>query len=262
MAWRTISSDPNSEAVLAQRRAVLDAALSRHPLRRLDVIRRLCAGKRVLDVGCVDHFAEMAKSSSWLHAKVCEVASSCVGVDIEAEGVTAMKDAGYDVVQHDITEGPGPLADAGPFDVVVAGELIEHLDTPRAIFDVARAVLIPGGHLIVSTPNPYVGRRARAGQLSITWENVDHITYVPPSGIVEMSERTGGLRLVQFGSAEKTIESILRCSLGIVSRSIREPGYWRGDHDAVTPAELLPALIRPRVMSGETATYVLERSAE
>ena len=53
------------------------------------------------------------------------------------------------------------LADAGEidlgrrFDVVHAGELIEHLDNPRAFLQAAKRHLRPDSRLILTTPNPF-----------------------------------------------------------------------------------------------------------
>lgn len=261
MTWRDLSDDPNSTEALAARRAVLEAAASAVPIDRLDVIAEVATGRRVVDVGCVDHFAASADAETWLHRHVAGLASECVGVDIEADGVEAMRAAGYDVVLHDITRGAGPLADLPRFDAVVAGELIEHLDSPRLIFDFARDVLKPGGHLVITTPNPYSWRRVRAGQRAMTWENVDHVTYVPPTGVVEMAERAGGLRLVRFGSnANPRISYPLRASAGFLRRVLREgPRFWEHDVDAVTPAVIAASASRPASMRGETMTYLLVR---
>jgi len=42
--------------------------------------------------------------------------------------------------------------DERPFDVVISTEVIEHLYDPTKLFQFARGVLKPDGHLLVSTP--------------------------------------------------------------------------------------------------------------
>ncbi len=57
-----------------------------------------------------------------------------------------------DVRQHDLSAGPLPFDDAG-FQAVFAGEIIEHLvDTGGFLNEIAR-VLVPGGVVIITTPN-------------------------------------------------------------------------------------------------------------
>jgi SAM-dependent methyltransferase len=45
--------------------------------------------------------------------------------------------------------------DDGSFDVVVAGEFLEHLADPRAVVSHVRRVLRPGGRFVGSVPNAY-----------------------------------------------------------------------------------------------------------
>ena len=111
---------------------------------------------------------------------------------------------GYDVLVGDITRPPsGELCRRGPFDVVVAGELIEHLDTPVALFCFAAPLLAPGGELVLTTPNPYALHRIRAGWDRVVWENTDHVAYLFPSGIVELAERCG-MELGWYGNVRGT----------------------------------------------------------
>lgn len=79
-----------------------------------------------------------------------------------------MQDAGYDVtavdrdvsgtpervrsLEADLNEGVPQLA-RGSFDAAVAVELVEHLDSPVAFLRTALGLVVPGGWLLVSTPN-------------------------------------------------------------------------------------------------------------
>ena len=189
--WSTISDDPNDPAVLRARQAEIDAA--RHPQipDRVPFILDRVRGKRVLDIGCVQHTVEAEEADNWLHRHVVNAATSCVGVDIHSDGVLALQAKGYDVVDHDLLSGPGPLAERGPFDVIVCGELIEHLPDPQALLSVTSQLLAPGGEIILTTPNPYAPRRTAAGARLHMWENADHATYLFPSGIAHMASRAG-----------------------------------------------------------------------
>lgn len=81
-----------------------------------------------------------------------------------------LHDAGYDVCGSDLFHGnftpPDPLrflaadlnaafstALEGPWDAIVALELIEHLENPRNFVRECRRLLAPGGLLVMSTPN-------------------------------------------------------------------------------------------------------------
>lgn len=189
--WTATSADPNDPVVIGDRARSLAAAW-RAPIRdRTAFIVGRAAGKNVLDIGCVAHDEERMNSSHWLHGHVAHAADSCLGVDILAPGVAAMRAAGFNAVVHDLSKGLGPVAEHGPFQVMIAGELIEHVGDVDMLFAAAADGLSADGELIITTPNPYAPARVRAGQRGDIWENVDHILYAFPSGIAELAERHG-----------------------------------------------------------------------
>src|SRR5579884_169591 len=274
--WRDLSDDPNARPVLrARHEAVVHAV--RSPLRdRTERIVELCRDARVLDVGCVDHRAELHAGPNWLHRRITEVASSCVGIDVEADGVAAMQAAGFDAQVHDVCGDPAPLVARGPFDVVVAGEVLEHLASPQALFELAGAVLGPGGRLVVTTPNPYAPHRVRAGQFGVSFENADHVVYAFPSGIVELGARAG-LELEEYRTVfVRPLRTELRRAIVRLALDARDRIRGkRREHTDDPDAEILPALMtyvnplelafvattRSSRLLGETAFYVLRKGA-
>jgi SAM-dependent methyltransferase len=274
MGWRELSDDPNARPVLRARHTAVTRA-ARPPLHdRVDRIAELCRDARVLDVGCVDHRAGLHTGPNFLHRRIAEVAGSCLGVDVETDGVVAMQEAGFDALVHDVCAGAGPLAARGPFDVVVAGEVLEHLASPQALFEVAAAVLAPGGRLVVTTPNPYAPHRVRAGQLGVSFENADHVVYGFPSGITELGARAGlGLEEYRtvFTAPLRTELRRAAVRLALAARD-RVLGNRREPDDG-SDAAIVPALMtyvnpfelafvtatRSSRFLGETAFYVLRK---
>jgi len=189
--WREVARDPNAGAALAYRARTMRAAWREPIPDRAEFIIERCQGRRVLDIGCVAHDIERMSSPDWLHRRIAQVADSCVGVDILGDGVRHMISLGFDAIEHDLATGPGPLLEFARFDVIVAGELIEHVSDLDMLFRAARELLAPGGELILTTPNPYAPHRVRAGQRGDCWENTDHIVYAFPSGIAELADRNG-----------------------------------------------------------------------
>lgn len=100
-------------------------------------------GRRVLDLGCRDG----ALSRVYLDG------NEVVGVDVDREALAHAEQLGLKTEWADLEE---PLAFPDEtFDVVVAGELLEHIRSPRSLIDEARRVLRPGGTLVGSTPNGF-----------------------------------------------------------------------------------------------------------
>lgn len=109
------------------------------------MMRSLCEGKDVLNVGCVGEI----DFPRWLHEGIHQISAKCVGVDINREGLQRMKKMGYDVIY-----GDAETVDLNrKFDVIVAGELIEHVSNQGIFLDNMRRHLKDDGIMILSTPN-------------------------------------------------------------------------------------------------------------
>jgi 2-polyprenyl-3-methyl-5-hydroxy-6-metoxy-1,4-benzoquinol methylase len=101
------------------------------------------SGGRVLDVGC--------RYGSLTRTYVSD--NEVVGVDVDREALEQAAALGIEPVWADAAEEL-PFEDES-FDVVVLGELLEHLPMPeRTVFE-ARRVLRKGGRLVGSVPNAY-----------------------------------------------------------------------------------------------------------
>ena len=242
MSWRAVGDHPNSRQALQYRHTQLTKAASTFKGGRISVVKRFARDQKVLDMGCVSHnFAfNSGGGGRWLHQHVVQA--------------------------------------RGPFDVVVAGEIIEHLPAPQQLFASARELLRPGGKLVITTPNPYSPRRVRAGALGITWENADHILYAFPSGVAEMADRTG-MVLKKFGTVgwpgdvtggRRVVETTTELVRAARARAAGEravprrgrlnlplPAHWLAPMDIA-----LHAARGRRRMLGETSIYVLQRPTE
>jgi 2-polyprenyl-3-methyl-5-hydroxy-6-metoxy-1,4-benzoquinol methylase len=101
------------------------------------------AGARVLDIGCADGFVADDLRALGHHV---------TGVDIVAR--PGVKDRVDHFVEADLDDGlPLALADIGPFDVVLAADVLEHVRDPETLLRELHDVLGAGGRLLVSVPN-------------------------------------------------------------------------------------------------------------
>jgi 2-polyprenyl-3-methyl-5-hydroxy-6-metoxy-1,4-benzoquinol methylase len=154
-----------------------------------DLIAGLVRGQRVLDIGCVEHAADRATADTWLHAHLVRHAAHVVGVDILEADVAQLRARGYDVMAADAMQ-----LDMGQrFDVVVAGELIEHLTNPGQFLDRMRAHLDPGGRLILTTPHAFFAYHILEGYLcrpSRRW-NPQHVAWYEPFTLANLLTRHG-----------------------------------------------------------------------
>ena len=94
-----------------------------------------------------------AEAGVWLHAHLAATATSLVGIDLDTAGV-AWRRAGLRGLRRRL---PGPRRGRrlglAPAELVVAGEVIEHLDDPGSFLDGVHRLVAPGGMLVVTTPN-------------------------------------------------------------------------------------------------------------
>src|SRR5437763_4321607 len=103
------------------------------PQNREAVILDLCAGKRVIHLGFVDEHQLEAKRKGgrWLHDRLGEVSRQLIGIDLDPAGVETARELGYEAYVAD-AQDEAELRQLAlePAEVVVAGEVIEHLESP------------------------------------------------------------------------------------------------------------------------------------
>ena len=130
-----------------------DVDLMNEHLARYGFAESLVAGKRVLDAGCGVGYGS---------ARLARSADRVVGLDNAREPLlTTQHEYGDSHVR--LAEGDCrslPFSNAS-FDVVVAFEVIEHVENWRGLLAEARRVLTPGGRLLVSTPNKVYYQQTR-----------------------------------------------------------------------------------------------------
>ncbi len=127
----------------------------------IDIARRSPAGFRLLDAGCGD-----GSFIDRLAGQVGRADASYVGVDASEHQLAKASRLGHEFVtggwvgvegmefaKCDLAVGI-PYGD-GEFDVVHAAEVIEHLVDPDLLVDEAARLLRPGGHIVITTPNPH-----------------------------------------------------------------------------------------------------------
>lgn len=156
------------------------------------------AGKKVLDLGCVQHNPENYRSKFWLHKALVKVAGSVVGIDLYEPGVEFLREKGFDVRLGDVQN-----LDLGEtFDVIVAGDLIEHLDDFAGFLDGCKKHLGEDGQLLISTPNPWYWRNTvKAALRTEVANNPEHTCWLCARTLRQLASRFDlNVAHVEFGS--------------------------------------------------------------
>lgn len=206
--WQHYSADPNTRELANLRRD----AVSRARTHRLigDRVAYLCGlarGKNVLDIGVVEHTREAVDNPGWLHGNLRREAATCLGVDILEQEVADLRRQGYNVLCADVSRQP--LSQT--FDLIVAGEVLEHLDAPGMFFASCAAMLNPGGRLALTAPNPWYANVIFKSlfRRSTFIDSADHVAWYEASVLYELGQRHG---------------LCLNCATGI---DTPHPGTWR-----------------------------------
>jgi len=112
--------------------------------------------KEILDLGFLGENKD--KDFSELHKFILNNSSKTLGVDVKKERIQELKNKGFNVIYDEVTRLKKVKELNKKFDVVFAGELIEHLENPGIFLDNLKFLLKNQGIVIFSTPNIFALR--------------------------------------------------------------------------------------------------------
>lgn len=163
--------------------------MSLHDMERIDTaIDLVGTGKTVLDVGCMD---------GTISTRIASRSNSVYGVDASAPAIDRARRRGIDAVVADLEDGLPYPNDS--FDVIFAGEIIEHVFDIDLLFLEFNRVLRDGGELVITTPNlASLGRRLMLLigknpniEISFTGNAAGHIRYLVRDDLLKLLKDWG-----------------------------------------------------------------------
>jgi 2-polyprenyl-3-methyl-5-hydroxy-6-metoxy-1,4-benzoquinol methylase len=187
--------------------------------------------KRVLELGpAAGHVTRV------LVERGCEV----VGIEYEAEAAAALEGVAECIV-GDLSD-PSIVAKAAAgrtFDVVLAGDVLEHLPDPTAVLQACREVLSPNGYVVISLPNvahadvalALLDGRFRYNEVGLL--DRTHLRFFTKETIQELLERTG----FQMLDLRRVLRPVFETELG------------------VDPADYAPEVVEHVLANPEAETY-------
>jgi 2-polyprenyl-3-methyl-5-hydroxy-6-metoxy-1,4-benzoquinol methylase len=141
---------------------VLQRLPSTRAVERVPYLQSLARGKRVIHIGCCGLGSGTIEGCAGcpdplgpsLHDDLAAVAGELVGIDVDEAGVERARARGHEAYPADVSR-PEQLAALGiaPADVVIAGEVIEHIEGPVPFLRGMHHLVRRGGSLVVTTPN-------------------------------------------------------------------------------------------------------------
>ena len=167
-------------------------------VQRLEFIKRVSAGKRVLHLGCTNwpYTLEAIDAGTLLHKDLAEVSSELYGFDYDQEGIDVLASKGYDNLYRADLENLDEVAIDTTFDVIIAGEMIEHLNNPGRFLEGIKRFMNRETRLVITTINAYSGMRFLVYGLRGQGGNLepvhpDHVSYYSYSTLKLLLRRHG-----------------------------------------------------------------------
>lgn len=130
-------------------------------VQRVDFIKKMCEGKKVLHLGCTNspYTNESIKNEMLLHHDLKKVSKELYGFDYDAEGLEIFQQTGEKNIYWADLEKLEDVALDETFDVIIAGEMIEHLSNPGLFLRGIQRFMNENTSLVITTINAYSGMR-------------------------------------------------------------------------------------------------------
>jgi ubiquinone/menaquinone biosynthesis C-methylase UbiE len=173
-------------------------------VQRVDFIKELSRGQKVLHLGCTNfpYTEDSIKNNMLLHFELEKIAGDIYGFDFDSRGLEILKNAGSEKLFQADLEHLENVQLSETFDVIIAGEMLEHLSNPGLFLDGVKRFMHDDSKLIITTINAYCAMRfliyslrGKGGQNEPV--HPDHVSYFSFKTLSLMLEREG-LELTEF----------------------------------------------------------------
>lgn len=181
-------------------------------VQRVDELLELSRGRTVLHLGCTNwpYTAESDKRGTLLHRALDASAKELWGLDADPDGLAMLQELGFDKLllgdlrcladtrpfDLDTDTATHATEAIGPFDLVIAGEVLEHLPNPAAMLEGIRPLLAPDADVVITVPNAYCAFRFASYALSGLRGNPepvhpDHVAYYSVTTLTHLLDIEG-----------------------------------------------------------------------
>lgn len=169
---------------------------------REEYVTGLCVGKKVVHVGAAQAndqgdlsiYDSAIDPRNFLHTRISRVASRCIGIDYNRSSIDYLRSrfGVSNICYGDIEDSQSlKCIDFVP-DVVVMGEILEHLPNPGfALTNISKNLMHDDTVLIVTVPNALDAANFVYGLLRREAHDPDHVAYYTPRLFARLCEKSG-----------------------------------------------------------------------
>lgn len=163
---------------------------------RFEIIESICKNKKVIHLGCVDHLPlidQKREKNLWLHSRLCECSSKCLGIDINKEGIEYVRSIGFkDVVYANILTDTIDEIEQKYWDYLIMGEVLEHIDDPCYFLKKIKERYSNNiDKLIISVPNAFSWQNISSTFSNVEYINSDHRFWFTPFTLAKIVFQAG-----------------------------------------------------------------------
>ncbi|MGH9877724.1 MAG: class I SAM-dependent methyltransferase [Nitrososphaerales archaeon] len=158
---------------------------------RVPEILRLCANKKVLHLGCADMPYTLRRGEDLLHKRLAKVTDrdKLWGLDISEEGVRILSQMGFDHVVHGDVERMRAEFPQIDFDIILAGEIIEHVANPGLFLKSITSIMSKKTELVLTTPNAFAFKQFLHSMMRREKVHEDHNYYFSYRTLKQLLEK-------------------------------------------------------------------------
>lgn len=160
---------------------------------RANYLAKICENKQVLHLGATDSpFTKKAsEAGQLLHMHLDRVAKKIVGMDLDQSMISFLsKNYGINNIEYGNIENLNDYPSEN-FDVIIAGEIFEHLSSPGKALDCIRTISMDSTRLVVTVPNAYAVKGFLRAWLKQELIHPDHVLHHSPHTLQCLLERHG-----------------------------------------------------------------------
>jgi len=167
-------------------------------VQRVDFIKEICRGRKVLHLGCTNYpyTGDAIANEMLLHFELEKTASEVVGFDLDPRGLEILRSKGSSNLFVADLEQLEKVSVEDTFDVIIGGEMIEHLSNPGSFMKGIRRFMRADTKLVITTINAYCamrfliyGVRGKGGRNEPV--HPDHVSYYSYKTLNLLLERHG-----------------------------------------------------------------------
>lgn len=167
-------------------------------VQRVEFLKKIASGKRVLHLGCTNfpYTLDSIDSETLLHADLAEISAELTGFDFDQEGIDLLEKQGFGELYRANLEKLEEAQLEREFDVIIAGEMIEHLNNQGLFLKGIQRFMGSGTKLVITTVNAYCAfrfaiyaLRGRGGENEPV--HPDHVAYYSYRTLRKLIENNG-----------------------------------------------------------------------